>query len=522
MKNTEYIEHNDNRNKKSPSKGIKSLRKTLTYKPSPEYVRFYSNWKFEKKEEPFLDKDNFHLQIWKMQKNWWTLYNDLTLKLWIEYMIKHTKPWHQSVIQIRSDVWKELNQNQEYWILTAREEKERVEKLIKKLWWEWIVKVEIWSEKYPNVFRELKKWKDWIIPESEPNIEKIIQNGGINSPLPIIQYLAFHANKDPKLMELFYNTKPEKYIWRDKKEWKKPWDSDEDFYWIVEVWLRLFDILNWASIQWWLGRQREYDRILSLIIYGRDNIDSSDRKKWKDKETWIYWCIDDYKALKALHIIRTKYFKEKKFDQLYIELDDKWIEKENVKISEKDKLKRKTISALAAILLLTWWASWWVKYNQYKNEKKQQQQEQEYREMDRNYQEYLVKQADYKTVSPIIYEVPNDEPIFLRAAYDIWSQDYIDKDWLILNHITEEYGNTTRDNDEMYLSSQEFFNKKWRSRISQYHIAHQQPYEHLLKYKQQIQNTLKLTKEPEKIKRKVVKRNELFKFSISIYSSSYK
>ena len=145
-------------------------------------------------------------------------------------------------------------------------------------------------------------------------------------------------------MELFYNTKPEKYIWRDKKEWKKPWDSDEDFYWIVEVWLRLFDILNWASIQWWLGRQREYDRILSLIIYGRDNIDSSDRKKWKDKETWIYWCIDDYKALKALHIIRTKYFKEKKFDQLYIELDDKWIEKARAdKKARKEAQRQKDI-----------------------------------------------------------------------------------------------------------------------------------------------------------------------------------
>jgi hypothetical protein len=56
-----------------------------------------------------------------------------------------------------------------------------------------------------------------------------------NSPLQIIEYLAYNASKDEKLMELFQNTKPNKYLAEDKKLHKKPGESDADFYGIVEV-----------------------------------------------------------------------------------------------------------------------------------------------------------------------------------------------------------------------------------------------------------------------------------------------
>ena len=167
---------------------------TLKYNPNPEkIVQLHCNSNEERqeilKDSRYLNWNNFRLQIWKMQEDWWTIYNDVTLALWIEYMINHTKIWEQSVIQIWSDVWENLQQWSEEWVLSALQEKEKLEKFIEKRFgkkWKSFIKVEIWSEKYPEVFEALSKWKQWIIPNKEPDIENMIP---FKSPLQIIQYL---------------------------------------------------------------------------------------------------------------------------------------------------------------------------------------------------------------------------------------------------------------------------------------------------------------------------------------------
>ena len=295
---------------------------TLKYSPNPEkIVQLHCNSNEERQEilqnTRYLDWNNFRLQIWKMQEDWWTLYNDTTLSIWIEYMINHTKIWEQSVIQIWSDVWENLQQWSEEGVLSALQEKQKLEKFIEKKFgkkWKSFVKVEIWSEKYPEVFNALSKWRQWIIPDKEPNIENMVP---FNSPLQIIQYLAYNASNDESLMQLFYNTKPNKYLWEDLKYGRKPGDSDADFYGIVEVWLRLYEVLNWISIQWWLWRQRVYDKIISLIINWKDTI------KWKkDFDCDYKLFLKDFPKLQQLHEICKNHYSNTKFNWVGERIDD--------------------------------------------------------------------------------------------------------------------------------------------------------------------------------------------------------
>ena len=279
----------------------KNILKTLKYKPDVEsVVQLHQNTSKDKQKDKseyesntinmvnkttkYLNKGNFRFQIGKMQENDWTIYSEEMLRTCIEYMIKHTKEWEKSIIQIWSDVWSLLLQWDEDWVLPPHEQKERIKEFIRKNFWKkWeCIEVIIWSKQWKNieVFDALKskeEWKRrfWIIPKDEPDIDKYLTTTKKEdlSPLPIIQYLAYHANKDEKLMELFYDTKPPKYKKYDKMiENYKPWSADADFYGIVEVWLRLTEILKWISIQWWVWRQRVYDKIISLILYWKDVI----------------------------------------------------------------------------------------------------------------------------------------------------------------------------------------------------------------------------------------------------------
>lgn len=506
----------------------KKITETLKYNPDPEKIVQLHCKTWEEKAEilrdpEFLDENNFRLQIGKMQKDWWTLYNEITLWLWIEYMINHTKKWEHSVIQIWSDVWENLQKWVEDWVLTAQAEKEEIEKLIKKKFgkkWE-VIKVEIWSDKYPEVFDAISKWKKWIIPDKEPNLESMIP---FNSPLQIIEYLAYNASKDEKLMELFQNTKPNKYLAEDKKLHKKPGESDADFYGIVEVWLRLFEVLNWISIQWWLGRQRVYDKIISLIISWKDVI------KWKEEFDCNYKLFPkDYPALEKLHKICKEHYSDTKFNQLYIELggwDKGRIEDVKEKLKSKARLKSKLrmwgYSGLAAIALAA--ATWYTtsRVTKHKHEQEQERFEQERQDMWRNY----LREREMRPLQELEYasEYVEEQAKILLAEYNISGLNkktyyYDDGFVLVKNDIIEMYRdafsihqnernqnsnvlakldledlekltNEERNTLTWFLTAEKFMKKYWWQIIDKYHV-YQKPYEHFRQYKYAIENTLK-------------------------------
>ncbi len=500
----------------------KKITETLKYSPNPEKIVQLNCKNWEEKAEilknpEFLDENNFRLQIWKMQENWWTLYNDITLWLWIEYMINHTKKWEHSVIQIWSDVWENLQKWAEEWVLSALQEKEKLEKFIKKKFWKkWeVIKVEIWSEKYPEVFEAISKWKTWIIPNEEPNLENIVP---FHSPLQIIQYLAYHANKDEKLMKLFHNTKPNKYLAEDVKLGKKPWESDADFYGIVEVWLRLYEVLNWVSIQWWLWRQRVYDKIISLIINWKDVI------KWKEEFDCNYKLFPkDYPALERLHETCMSHYPNTQFNQLYIELsgwDKGGIKEIENKLDKKSKLKSKLriwwYGALIAATLS--WATWYTTNTIIKNKEEQKQEiyEQERIDMHNHYYDEI-REWGWGLEGWRESEYIEEQSNILMAEYNISNLNQENEYWLINNDIIEMYKKafnirsqeihknrhaisklniedlTEEDMEALFwpLDAEEFARAYWWQIINDYHLPYQKPYEHFNQYKDIIENTLK-------------------------------
>lgn len=512
----------------------KDLKKTLGYHPDSEWiVQLICNTKEERneilKDKKFLTWENCHFQIWKVQKDDWTIYSDLMLSIWIEYLINHTKEWEKSVIQIFSEVWELLLQWNEEWVYTPQQEMEHIENMIKeKFWRKWkCIEVKIWSEQWKNteVFDALKsreEWKRrfWIIPKDEPDIDKYLETTKKEdlSPLPIIQYLAYHCanDKDGKLMKLFYDTKPPAYIKKDKMiENYKPWCADADYYWLVEVWLRLTEVLKWVYIQWWVWRQRVYDKIISLILNWEDTIQRNNLFDCGDKEE-----INKYPALEKLHeTIRNK-SKEKwlntDFKQLYIELNRNKLDEIDKKVNKWERLKNEIRYGALIFAALSLFLTSDVKHRNWQNRRvkeKLEWQEMEKKRRITNTYPYIdsIKKHDEKygyipeTQLKHVFEerfkvsdYEHEQKEKLLAEYDLSRFNYINHsliqdDWEERNEIKDKYSETFRGTYRKYkkcLSAEDFM-EYYIELLVWENIGYKKPYEHLKPYKQYIENTFK-------------------------------
>ena len=295
----------------------------------------------------YLNLKNFRLQIGKMQEDWNTIYTPKTMGLFVDYILNHAEldeNWNWNVIiQLWPDLAQCLSQNGKKWILTFTQEKEEIEKIIKeKLKEKWKnIKIEIKSvaDNYPDVFNAIKKWKEWIIPNEEPKLENF--ELPLKSPKPIIEYLAYHFNKDTNLGKLFYSTKPAKYKEQDGENYI-PWTSGADYYSVVEVWIRLYEVLNWIYIQWWIDRQRVYDKIIYLILFGEDKIG-------KENEQLN---IEHYPSLWKLHNFLNKSWENDnvKMMQLYIDLNKVKSETKKAKDKIKEQLKKESMELAPGLI----------------------------------------------------------------------------------------------------------------------------------------------------------------------------
>lgn len=576
----------------------KKILETVNFKPDTEnIVQLHQNepkkettelWEGNDiidKNAKYLNENNFRFQIGKMQEDGWTIYSNNMLRICIEYMINHTKKWEHSIIQIRSDVWNLLKQWNERLVLKPEDQKKQIEKFVKENFgrkWKRI-KVIIWSEQCPEVFEALQQWKRWIIPQKEPSLkelEKYLSETKKEklSPLPIIQYLAYHANKDPELMALFYNTKPPAYIKADYNNDKKyaPWSSDADYYWIVEVWLRLTEILKWISIQWWAWRQRVYDKIISLILYWEDiiskngdfkyylqfdeslksNVKSKDSKKIeestesKDSNSSKKYGPIKSRALYELHkmIQNIKSNKENSintdFRQLYVELNRKWLESIDEKVKKKNKLITNiAIWSLVSLSLCLCWKTIHTKINKQKERDNVNTEWLKYNERSTARSTYpssdslhkLALENPYKALHLINYPDPEnpdnkadnkaanymyEQEQILMSAYDLSRFNYINHglvdDWLMKNKILDEYQKISRGNYRAYkkpISAKAFMDNYIEVLAGDYSIKHEEPYKHWWKYIQYIENTLKYWDKIDILKYKVEEKEERWYFN---------
>ena len=486
---------------------IEEIKSALRYNfPDAERIVKLKWWKEKEameKEKTYIDENNFRLQIWKMQENWETIYRPMMLKFGLEYITKHIKLDENGNWKVIIQLWPDLAQclaQDDKQILSFEEEKKKIEELIKKiLWKKWeCIEIQNVADNYPDVFDALRKWKKGIIPEQEPNLDNF--EVPLKSPLQIIKYLAYHCQTDQELMKLFYNTKPDKYIWQDQRKQLKPWESDADYYSVVEVWIRLFEVINWITIQWWIGRQRVYDKIISLILFGKDRI-----WKYKDFKTLQPLTSWKYKSLKALHDWISKNYEDINMQQLYIELDEKSLAKLESHENKKEKYKSKIKKAwLIAALIASLWTTGWVAISEGIESRKREEKEREEQRLQDERIEYWRQFNESKDEDRRIRTLPewemyssflSEQTSILLAEYDLSSYDYPSEYWVVYNKIEEEYKDVmgARYNwTGEFLTAEEFMKYFGWTLIDRYHLPPQKPYEYLKnEQKEAIVNTLR-------------------------------
>ncbi len=290
-----------------------------------------------------LNENNFRLQIGKMQKDKETIYTDDILLPAIEYILKKTWDNQTVVIQLWPDLAKFLTntgkEDEAKKILSFEEEKTKIIKLIKKHFKNKLHKIKILSvsDQYPEIFALLKEnWKDWLSATTPP----VLDNENY-SALDIVQYLYRHSQNNPKLIKLFYNTKTTA---QKENDTKPIWQNNSDYYSLVEVWIRLYEILKNISIQWWIDRQSKYDQIIGGIIQRKD-VDTFKTR--------------DYPELQELSVFWKQTNPGLIFDRLYIST-------KNIRetVDKKQILSRMqmtmSITALMLFSILVWWF-WWYK-----------------------------------------------------------------------------------------------------------------------------------------------------------------
>ena len=290
-----------------------------------------------------LNENNFRLQIGKMQKDKETIYTDDILLPAIEYILKKTWDNQTVVIQLWPDLAKFLTntgkEDEAKKILSFEEEKTKIIKLIKKHFKNKLHKIKILSvsDQYPEIFALLKEnWKDWLSATTPP----VLDNENY-SALDIVQYLYRHSQNNPKLIKLFYNTKTTA---QKENDTKPIWQNNSDYYSLVEVWIRLYEILKNISIQWWIDRQSKYDQIIGGIIQRKD-VDTFKTRDYPELQELSVFCKQTNPGLI--------------FDRLYIST-------KNIRetVDKKQILSRMqmtmSITALMLFSILVWWF-WWYK-----------------------------------------------------------------------------------------------------------------------------------------------------------------
>lgn len=323
---------------------LTTLDSKLNFTIPKNIVSYYGiNWKKDDRNLR-INPENFRFQIWKMDKDNETIYTREFLSWALEYLVNKTKYWDKIIIQIRRDLADTLNNEDDTTsmkhVLSYEEEKKEIEKILKKYFKESKDKVEIVnvSSQYPELFSLLKtQWRRWLDSNSEVTLDP-----KHFTALDIAKYLYGVATSDIKFLFTIYGTKTEEQRAMDTAH---IWGNESDYYALVEVAIRLYEILTWITIQWWVIRQTRYDKIIWMILYGKDS---------KDKDL----TIKRFPWLKDLHEFCNKVAPKAEFDRLYIDNNEikKVADKQIEKTKTNKKIRNVAVITLAALLGILWWS----------------------------------------------------------------------------------------------------------------------------------------------------------------------
>lgn len=314
-----------------------------------------------------ITQNNFRLQIGKMDKQNETIYTKDILLPAIEYISKKTPAEQKAIIQLRPDLAKYLanydQKDKANQILSFEEEKQAIIKIIKKYQKQSLSKINIISvaKQYPDLFDILKtQGIEWLYSLNKPVLtrDKL-------SPRLLTEYIYWVVQHNPKLMKVFYDTKTPA---QKEADHKPIWQNQSDYYSVVEVWVRLYEVLSWISIQWGIDRQSKYDNIIWAILSGRN---------------MEYFKITDFPELEELHNFCKEINPDFTFERLWIDTKGvrEVVEKEKWRSKVKQYTRNTTIALATALALF----SSGYKFSQYKQKMDNQYRKQEYRYNDINH-----------------------------------------------------------------------------------------------------------------------------------------
>jgi hypothetical protein len=264
----------------------------------PNLVLLTENWKdpienYWLKEKMYREW-KFRIYIGKMQKKWENIYSKIALENYVGELLKQCRNKKDYfTIELCKPVGDVLNNDEQDKenIMTIQEQKDFLEKMIAKAYGKQEQKkVHIIGLDNQLEHQELldilhNKWIKWLFSQNKPTLPIRENKTDTFSSIDIAKYLYRVCNQNDQFMKMIYETKSESLR---AKEWNKfDRTRNSDFYWMVEIAIRITDFLNGIVVQWGVRRQEKYDKIIRFILDYNLNkeLESFDSK---NKKPYIY------------------------------------------------------------------------------------------------------------------------------------------------------------------------------------------------------------------------------------------
>ena len=267
---------------------------------------------------PTLKGETSHIYMWKMNLEEEWIYNDDFIKWILEYYFYCTPKWGHVILELANTVSDVLWENME-WFLNFEEQKQYITELVKDNFKkEQVQRLEIIDieTRHPALFAGLREYKKVI--EDEAKLKWLSKSEYEKTPsFDKLDFLETwkEAPLLPPLDQPFSSLDIAKYLYHLCKNNKvffskirgiKPEKAKSKYYAIIEIAIRMTDLLNGVSVQWWAMKQKHYDDVIREILNPYQPIsqypeiyqlrDFCNQRLWDNKLETIYIDTIKYKA----------------------------------------------------------------------------------------------------------------------------------------------------------------------------------------------------------------------------------
>lgn len=461
------------------------------------------NWNL-KENIPSLDWNKSHIYMGKMNEEEIWIYSDDFLKWILQYYFYCTPRWEHITLELANCVSDVLWENMK-WFMDFTKQKEYIQNFVEKNFWKKFIKrldiIDL-ETRHPDLFEWLRKYEETIKKEAwdmwlslweledTPSFDKLDfletwenklllpESDKEFTSLDIAKYLYWVCKKNSLFFDKIKAIKPEK--------------AKSDFYPIIEISIRLTDLINGISIQWWATKQKQYDAIIREIINPYIN-------------------ISQYSELNQLREFCKNKLWKTNFETIYMDGNSKkyriFTEKLNSEKASSGKIKIYTsITTLA--LLVALWAPKFIDY--YKTQKLQQQTKQTIKEIFEN--KRLTRSWEYwrweytwaEKIERTNKYIDNIYDRFLLRYGNTWQLDSIAFKAKIADRINDQevldmlwsswYGSDISPIEDIIIDDYIVAKDKWEFRTLWINTT---PYSQYLEYTDAFINTILLEKDFE-------------------------